>query len=197
MWNEPTVLIGVGGHAKSVAAVMQSVPYRLLQAGDDGAFVADYSGENVVVTIGYVGDGAPESSARRRVIDFYERAGVSFGTVVASSAIVAPSATIADGSVVLARAVVNADADVGRHCVINTGAIVEHDVVLGKNVNLAPGAIVLGAAKIGENTFVGAGAVVAQEVFVCSNVVIGVGSFVRRDVVESGVYCGNPLRRIR
>lgn len=197
MHNAPIVLIGAGGHAKSVMAVLQVEPRRLVVAGEDESFVATYAGERVVVTVGYVGQGAPETSVRRKVIDFYIRMGVTFGTVIASSALVMPSASVGEGTVVLARAVVNAEARVGCHCVLNTGVIVEHEVELGENVNLAPGAIVLGAAKIGSNAFIGAGAIVAQGVSIGENVIVGAGAFVRADIIESGVYVGNPLRKIR
>lgn len=197
MWKEPTVLIGPGGHAKSVGAALAVPARRLVAEGEDEAFVSSYMGEPIIVTVGYVGIGAPEMSVRRKVLDYYVRAGVTFGTAVASSAVVVSSAEIGEGSAVLARAVVNADAKIGRHCILNTGVIVEHDVELGENVGLAPGAIILGAAKIGANTFVGAGAIVAQGVTICSNTVIGAGAFVRHDIFESGVYVGNPLRRVR
>lgn len=191
------VFVGAGGHAKSVRAALGVEPRRLISAGEDESFVAEYAGEEVVITVGYVGRGSAETSVRRKVIDFYEKAGVKFGRVIAPSSIVMASAEIGEGAVVLSRTVVNVDAKVGRHAVVNTGAVIEHDVELGENVNVAPGAIVLGGAKIGANVFIGAGAIIAQEVSVCANAVIGAGALVRSDIVESGVYVGNPVRRIR
>jgi len=197
MANSPTVLVGAGGHAKSVRAVMRENPARLVVAGEDESFLAGYAGDPVVVTVGYVGEGNPAESVRRRVIDLYERHGVLFGTVVAASAIVAEDVRIEAGAVVLNRAVVNAGACIGRHAVVNTGALIEHDVILNENVNVAPGAIVLGGATLGDNVFIGAGAIVRQGVRIAANVVVGMGAVVTQDITEHGTYVGNPARRIR
>ena len=197
MSDSPLVLIGEGGHARSLMAAMRTPPSRVVQEGEDERFIADYRGERVVVAIGYVGVGLPVESVRARVIRRYEKASVSFGRIVAESAFFASDVCIAEGAVVLNRAVVNSGADIGRHAIINTGAIVEHDVRIGDNANVAPGAIVLGAARVGNHAFVGAGAVIRQGVRVADNVIVGMGSVVVNDLVVPGVYVGNPARRIR
>jgi len=194
--DKPIVLVGAGGHARSVENVMRTKPVRLVAAGEDESYIADYQGENVVITVGCVGEGAPETSIRRKVIDRYTKGGVTFGSIVADNASIAGDVVLGEGSVVLQRAVVNAGAKIGRHAVINTGVIIEHDVVLGENVNIAPGAIVLGGASIGDNSFIGAGAIVRQGAQVAANVIVGMGAMVTKDIVESGTYVGSPARRI-
>lgn len=191
------VLVGAGGHARSVSAVMTEKPTRTVIAGEDESYLASYRGENVIVTVGYVGNVLPLASTRRRIIDLYERHEVSFGTVVADSAFIADDAQIGAGSVVLCRAVINSGAKIGRHAIVNTGAIIEHDVVLGVNVTVSPGAIVLGGSVISDDVFIGAGAVIRQCVKIASGVVIGMGSIVTVDIVEPGIYVGNPVRRIK
>jgi len=41
---------------------------------------------------------------------------------------------------------------------------------------------------------IGSGAVILP-VNICANVIIGAGSVVTRDIVEPGVYAGNPARK--
>jgi acetyltransferase-like isoleucine patch superfamily enzyme len=50
--------------------------------------------------------------------------------------------------------------------------------------------------KIGNNVSIGSNATILP-VDICDNVVIGAGSVVTKNIIESGIYAGNPARRIR
>ena len=52
------------------------------------------------------------------------------------------------------------------------------------------------STKIGNNVSIGSNATILP-VSICDGVVIGAGSVVSRDIVERGVYVGNPARKIR
>ena len=54
-----------------------------------------------------------------------------------------------------------------------------------------------GDILIGNNVWIGANVVVIGPVTVCDGVVIGANSVLSRDILESGVYGGSPLRKIR
>ena len=87
--------------------------------------------------------------------------------------------------------------------------IIESDVFIAPNVmteNLNHRGEAIGGAHIGigewdrETTyrvFVGTNAIIAAGIKICSGVVIGRFSNVRKDILEPGVYAGNPLRRLR
>lgn len=49
---------------------------------------------------------------------------------------------------------------------------------------------------IGDNVSIGSNATILP-INICSNVVIGAGSVVTKDITESGVYAGNPAKKIR
>jgi len=49
---------------------------------------------------------------------------------------------------------------------------------------------------IGDNVSIGSNATILP-VNICSNVVIGAGSVVTKDIIQSGIYAGNPARFIR
>jgi len=49
---------------------------------------------------------------------------------------------------------------------------------------------------IGNNVSIGSNATILP-VKICDNVVIGAGSVVTKDIMEPGVYAGNPAKRIR
>jgi len=49
---------------------------------------------------------------------------------------------------------------------------------------------------ISDNVSIGSNATILP-VTICPNVVIGAGSVVTKDIIESGIYAGNPARKIR
>tara|TARA_Y100000768_G_scaffold379119_1_gene354434 strand:+ start:16298 stop:16753 length:456 start_codon:yes stop_codon:yes gene_type:complete len=49
---------------------------------------------------------------------------------------------------------------------------------------------------IGDNVSIGSNATILP-VKICNDVVIGAGSVVTKDILESGVYCGNPAKKIK
>ena len=45
--------------------------------------------------------------------------------------------------------------------------------------------------------FVGAGSTIKDNISVCDNVIIGAGSIVVKDIIESGIYVGCPVKKIK
>jgi acetyltransferase-like isoleucine patch superfamily enzyme len=91
--------------------------------------------------------------------------------------------------------VINSGTKTGRGCIINTNSTVEHDCRLGDDVHVAPGAILSGGVTVGDQVMVGAGATVIQGVRIGPHCLVGAGSIVVRDLVEPGIYMGNPCKR--
>ncbi len=52
------------------------------------------------------------------------------------------------------------------------------------------------STKIGNNVSIGSNATILP-VQICSNVVIGAGSVVTKDITQSGIYAGNPAKKLR
>lgn len=50
--------------------------------------------------------------------------------------------------------------------------------------------------EVGDRVSIGSGSTILP-VIICSDVVIGAGSVVTADIADSGIYAGNPARRIR
>lgn len=205
--TRPIALIGGGGHALSLLeaippgieiagyiAPAESGAMPLPWLGDDAAFRARYSPEDVELLCAFVYGGRrrPDLTLRARIIASYSA--YAFSTLVAPSAVVTPRSEIAGGCAVLHRAVVNR-ARLGQHCVVNTGAIVEHDCRIGDNVFIGPGAVLGGDVEVGCDSFIGLGARIRNGVRIGEGVTIGMGAVVTADVPEPGVYVSAaPLR---
>lgn len=205
----PIILIGGGGHCKSVIdaalgsgrriAGIIDVPEAVGQCvlgipvigtDDDIAKYAD--DHEFIVTVGFIAD----CSVRRRLVAKVAAVGGRFATVFAADAYVSPFASIGDGTVVLHKALVNADARIGMNCIVNTGAIIEHDVVVLDLCHISTGARINGGCKLGQEVFVGSGSVVNQCTDICNGAIIASSSLVNRHIAEPGIYAGVPVHKI-
>lgn len=173
--NKPLILVGGGGHCKSIIDVAESAGYTILGILDMpemvGSSVLGYpvlgtdddtpnyvDKAEFVITVGHIKNNA----VRKKIAERIETAGGKLATIVASDAYVSKYATVGEGTVIMHKAFVNADAKVGRNCIINTMANIEHDVVIGDCCHISTGVMVNGGANIGDDTFVGSQSVINQ-----------------------------------
>lgn len=202
---KPLILVGGGGHCKSVIDVAESAGYTILgildrpeEVGkkvlsyevigtdDDMAKYVDIA--EFIVTVGQI----KSPNLRIKLHKMIEQAGGKLATIVAPTAHVSKYAQIGEGTVVMHQTVVNADAKIGKGCIINTFANIEHDVVIGDYCHISTGAMVNGECKVGERCFIGSQSVLANCISVGEEIIIGAGSVVRKSISEKGIYAGNP-----
>lgn len=205
MLGDNIILIGGGGHCKSVIDVAESAGYNILGVLDMpeevGKSVLDYKvigtdddipqyadKAEFMITVGFIKNPA----IRVRIYNKVKEAGGKFATIVASTAHVSRYATLGEGTVVMHQGVVNAGAQVGANCIINTFCNIEHDAVIGDQCHISTGTMVNGDCKVGERVFIGSQSVLANGITVGDDIIIGAGSVVRKSISEKGVYAGNP-----
>lgn len=197
---KPLILIGGGGHCKSVIEAAESVGreirgildlpeylgseclgYKVIGNDDDiPKFVDDCE---FIVTLGFIKNPFPRIRLHRLV----EENGGKFATVIASTAHVSCHATVGEGSVILHHATVNAGAIIGKGAIINTAANVEHDVRIGDYTHISTGAMVNGDCKIGESCFIGSGTVINNGIEITDNIIIHSMSKISKNII-GGVY---------
>lgn len=188
---EDIVLVGFGGHAKSVADCIEregkyhivgytdvkasSDRYRYL--GTDDALEAIFAGgiANAVVGIGYMGKG----TIRQKLYGNLKDIGFNLPVIIDPSAVVSSTAIIDEGSFIGKGAVVNAEASIGKMAIINTKALVEHECIVEDFAHVAVGAILCGQVNVGEAAFIGANATIIQCRNVNAGAIIPAGEVVR------------------
>jgi sugar O-acyltransferase (sialic acid O-acetyltransferase NeuD family) len=199
------ILVGGGGHCKSVIEAAESAGYHILgvldlpeNAGkrilsakvigtdDDIPYYVDKA--SFVVTVGFITD----PDIRIRLFNRIKESGGQLATVIASTAYVSKYATIGEGTVVLHQAFVNADAQIGKNVILNTATNIEHDAVIGDHCHISTGTMVNGACKIGDRCFIGSQSVLAHCISIGEDIIVSGGSFVRKTITEKGIYSGNP-----
>lgn len=203
--NKPLILVGGGGHCKSVIDVAESAGYTILGILDMpemvGTSVLGYpvlgtdddipqyvDKAEFVITVGFIKNPA----IRIKLYNKVKEAGGKPATIVASTAHVSKYATIGEGTVVMHHAFVNAGAKVGNNVILNTFTNIEHDAVIGDQCHISTGTMVNGDCKVGANCFVGSQSVLANGITIGDDIIVGAGSLVRKSISVKGIYSGNP-----
>mgnify|MGYP002522294000 FL=1 len=202
---KPLILIGGGGHCKSVIEAAESTGYSILGVldmpeevgkkilsttviGTDDDIPSYVDKAEFVITVGFIKNPATCIKLYNKV----KEAGGKLATVIASTAHVSKYAEIGEGTVVLHQAFVNADAKVGCNVILNNFVNIEHDAVIGDQCHISTGAMINGECKVGKNSFIGSQSVLANCITVGDDIIVGAGSFVRKSISEKGIYSGNP-----
>lgn len=204
--KRPLILIGGGGHCKSVIEVAESASYEIkgiLDMPDEvgkevlpGHKVIGTDDEipqyveecDFVITVGFIKNPA----IRIKLYNKVKAAGGRLATIIASTAHVSKYAELGEGTVIMHHAFVNAGAKIGDNCIINTFVNIEHDAEVGNQCHISTGTMVNGECKIGENCFIGSQSVCANCIEIASDIIVGAGSVVRKSIRVKGIYAGNP-----
>ena len=203
--NKPLILVGGGGHCKSVIEVAESAGYQILGVldmpedigkeilstkviGTDDDIPSYVDKAEFVITVGFIKNPAIRIKLYNRV----KEAGGKLATIIASTAYVSKYASLGEGTVVMHHAFVNAGAKIGNNVILNTFTNIEHDAVIGNQCHISTGTMVNGDCKIGNNCFIGSQSVLANGITIGDDIVVGAGSLVRKSISIKGIYSGNP-----
>ena len=105
------------------------------------------------------------------------------------------------------------DVKIGKNCKVQSHSFICELVTIGDNTVIAHGVMFINdlfatggpangdknlwkSTTIGNNVSIGSNATILP-VSICDNVVVGAGSVVTKDITESGIYVGNPAKKIR
>ena len=202
--NNGVVLVGGGGHCRSVIDVLEAAKVQIagIIHGSDcaGESVLGYSFlgrdddlaklnqiySSALVTVGQVKNPA----IRIRLFAILQKNGFTLQTITSPFAYVSPYATLGVGTVVMHQSLINAGTSVGYNCIINTKALIEHDCVVDNHCHIAAGVVLCGGVQVGEGTFIGANAIVHPQVTIGKNCIIGMGVRVFKDIPDGMCYRG-------
>ena len=205
IYDKNLILLGGGGHCKSVIEVAESAGYKILGVLDKpeevGKQVLDYKvigtdddipqyidKAEFVITVGFIKNPA----IRIKLYNKVKEVGGKLATIIASSAHVSKYATLGEGTVIMHQAVVNAGANLGVNNIINTFANIEHDAQIGDQCHISTGTMVNGDCRVGDRCFIGSQSVLATGIEIGDDIIVGAGSFVRKNISVKGIYSGNP-----
>ena len=191
---ESIILVGYGGHAKSVAdSIKRQNKYNIVGYtdikdskceykywGTDDMLIPLYKSgiKNAAIGIGYLGKG----TLREKLYVALKEIGYNLPLIVDPTAIISESAHIHEGTFIGKNSIINADASIGCCCIINTGAIVEHECRVGDFTHVAVSSVLCGQVNIGKSCLVGANATIIQCVSIADRTIVPAGEVVRRQL---------------
>lgn len=203
---EKILLIGIGGHFKSVIDSIENLGkyeiygiidlpenlgkvyqnYKVIGTDANLKEIFSQGIKNAFICIGYMGN----SNIRNTVYEKLKKIGFFLPNIIDKTAVLAENVTLGEGIFIGKKAIVNTDAKIYDMAIINTGAIVEHDCCVGKFSHISIGAVLCGSVKVSENVFIGSNSTVIQCIKIGENVIIGAGSTVLKNVLKNTVRYG-------
>jgi sugar O-acyltransferase (sialic acid O-acetyltransferase NeuD family) len=197
------LVLGAGGHGKSVVAVLLASGRQVVGVLDDSAptWATQLQGVPVLGPIAELPKhpscdvliGLGENDARRKVAALFPQA--RWTRLVHPGAYVNPTARLGAGTVVFPSAVIGADAVLGAHVIVSSHTTVGHDTVLEDFAQLAPGVQVAGGAHVGSGAMLGIGSIVCPGVRIGENATLAAGAVAVRDIPAGCTAFGVPARR--
>lgn len=201
--NKDIYLIGAGGHAKVILALLETQGRKCLGIYDDneqrhgttllgvpviGAVkeIPDRCDISAVIAIG-------DNATRKHITESFRN--IHWATLIHPHSWVHSSVKIDEGTVIFAGVVIQPDTHVGKHTIINTSASVDHDCGIGDFCHIAPGCHLAGGVTVGNNTFVGMGVEIIPGISITAGITIGAGAVVVKHITTGGIYLGVPAVR--
>ena len=143
---------------------------------------------NVIVAVG-------DPGTRKRIIDDLP-ANTTYVSIIHPNAVISKWVEIGEGSIITAGSILTCNIKIGKHAHLNLHTTIGHDCEIGDFFTSAPAANISGECKFGDCVYFGTNSSVRQGIKICSNVTIGMGGVVVKDILEPGVYIGNPLKKL-
>lgn len=202
MEDKSVVMIGAGGHGKSVLNVLWQMGLDVEVVIDDspekcgqdllGVPIVSYDspqakekGRQAVIAIG-------DNAARKSVAESF--AHFEWLHAVSPLATVYPHAKVGKGSVVLPGAIIGADAVVGEHVIVSALSAIAHDSFVGDFAHIASGVMVAGGAKVMEGAFLAIGSNVIPGVTIGAWAMLGAGATAVRDIPDYAKAYAHPAK---
>lgn len=196
------LILGFGGHARSVADIALSTGIKKLVFIDvnarDGENLWGYpvvkNWDDVVPSGWEVFPAAGNNQTRRLQCEDACRRSWPIATLIAPTASIGIGSSIGQGVLIAHHAHIGPMAKIGNGAIINTGAVVEHESLIGYFSHVSVNSTVAGRCKVGENVFLGAGSTVIDGINIADNVMLGAGGCVISSILDSGIYVGVPAK---
>lgn len=188
------ILIGGGGHCKSVIDVIEHqqeyniagiidqpemlgnevLGYKVVGNDRELADIARQY-DNAIITLGHIGN----PNRRIELFNLAIEAGFNMPTIVSPRAYISIHSKIGKGSIVMHDALINANTTIGENCIVNSKALIEHDCIIESHCHISTQAIINGGVVVGEQSFVGSNSTTKQGVAIEKESFIKAGSVVK------------------
>lgn len=188
------ILIGGGGHCKSVIDVIeQDSKYQIAGIIDKPNLLGqlilgypiignDFDLENLskkfkyaLVTVGHI----KSPLLRIKLFELAIKLGFTLPCIISPKAHVSKHSQIGNGTIVMHNSIVNANVSIGENCIINTKALIEHDCIISSHCHVSTNATINGNVNIESGSFIGSNSTIVESIKIKKNSFIKAGSLVK------------------
>ena len=206
------VIIGVGGLAKELLAVLQwngdtdnLVFFDIVNVDSPDSLYGRFPVlkswqvlEEHLLTKSpefVLGVGGTDAETRKTLAEKVTSIGGELCSIVSNHAIIGEFGNIiGKGVCILSHATITGDVKIGEGALINKAVIISHDANIGQYCKISPGAKILGRTTVGDFSEIGANAVILPDVIVGSNCTVGAGAVVTKNVPNGCIVVGIPAK---
>lgn len=207
------VLIGGGGHCKSVIDTIKSSNeyniigildikekvgtrisnIKIIGTDDDMEKIYKSGIKHAFITIGSIGN----PNLRIKLYKEAKDIGYKIPCIIDKTSIISPNLTIKNGTFIGKGVIINSGVKIGENTILNTGSIIEHDCEIGSYVHIAPGTTLSGNVIIGNRSHIGTNSTIIQNINIGEDSIIGAGSVVIKDIENNKKAYGNPCQEVK
>ena len=187
------ILIGGGGHCKSVIDVIeQEGQFKIAGIVDKPEFLgSDILGYSVIgndsdlgilvkkykyalVTVGQI----KSPILRMKLFELAKKSGFILPNIISPRAYISKYTTVGKGTIIMHDVLINADAQIGENCIINSKALIEHDCSISNHCHISTSATINGGVIVKSGSFIGSGVTTKESIIIGKNSFIKAGSLV-------------------
>jgi len=188
------ILIGGGGHCKSVIDVIeQEAKFKIVGIVDKPELLGnkvfgysvignDFDLESLAtkyqyafITVGQI----HSPILKIKLFDLAKKAGFLLPSIISPIAHVSKYSKIGKGSIVMHNAIVNANTTVGDNCIINSKALIEHDCLISDHCHISTSVTINGNVIIEPKCFIGSDTTTIQNITIKENSFIKAKSLIK------------------
>tara|TARA_B100000902_G_scaffold8533_1_gene10688 strand:+ start:3458 stop:4036 length:579 start_codon:yes stop_codon:yes gene_type:complete len=188
------ILIGGGGHCKSVIDVIEQearfeisgivdkpellgskiLGYPVIGTDNDLENLAKKY-KNALITVGQI----KSPLTRIKLYDLAIKVGFVLPQIISPNAYISKHSKIGKGTVIMHDVIINSSVSIGNNCIINTKALIEHDCSIDDHCHISTNVIINGGVRIGSKCFVGSNVTTNNNSIIKDNTFIKAGSLVK------------------
>lgn len=199
------IIIGAGGHTRSLLNLIDTDNYEISGIYDDSYTTERRELINSYLLVGSINSIPSDSyvvlsigqNKERKKFFLRFKDQILTDNLIHKNAFIENNVEMGISNQLMANVYINSNVILGDNNIINSNAVLEHEVHIGSHNHVSVGSKICGRVNIGDNCFIGANVVIIDKLHICDNVTIGAGAVVIADIKESGVYAGNPIKRIK
>ena len=191
-------LIGNGGHAREVQAQMDIELFRFVsdeywKEGDDRLLpLSKFNPDKYVVMIAIA-----NSKDREDIVKQLPTSTQYFTFIHPTAQLMSNDITIDEGSFIGANSIITCNVFIGKHAILNRANHIGHDCKIGDYFSAMPGSIVSGSVTLGNKVYLGTNSCIREKINICDDVTVGLNTGIFKDIKDSGVYAGYPIKKIK